>query len=163
MPKLLGTLHRKEHKRKQQEYSVLLLLQHYIICGWLLFLFAFKRTHVIQLSTISIFDLPWDRPLRCYGVSTFHTAAERGGNSLGQRQAGWYFHRHCTGEGRGCLPLLPLLFFFPPHSLFSLFCGRDQTYISVWICKSWKRMHSHSSQNIQQPLLGKDNEQGWAC
>lgn len=30
------------------------------------------------------------------------------------------------------------LFFFFPQS-HSLFCGRDQTYILVWICKPWKK------------------------
>lgn len=79
--KLAEIVHREAHKRKNgkekkkpTEYSLLLLLQHYIICGCLLFLLAFKWTRVKQLSIISILDLPWDCPLQSSVACAFHTA-----------------------------------------------------------------------------------------
>lgn len=112
-PNYWGLYTGKNIKEKKPEHRVLLLLQHYIVCGWVLFLLAFQQMHIIQLSIISIFDLPWDHLLWFYGVSAFHIAAASGENTLGQRQAEWYFHRHCTGLSRDCL-----FFFFPP-SFFS--------------------------------------------
>lgn len=155
-PNYQGLYTGKNIKENTPEYSVLLLLQHYIICGWVLFLLAFKQTHVIQLSIISIFDLPRDRLLWFYGVSAFQIAAESGEDTLEQRQAGWYFLRHSTGEGRGCLffPFLP----HPPIT-FIILWKRSNLYFSMNMqVLEKKKKHGYSSQNIQQPLLGKGNE-----
>lgn len=117
--KLPGTIHRDKYLKKktktQPEYSVLLLLQHCIICGWVLFLLAFKWT---QLSIISIFDLPWDGLLWFYEVSIHfiqQLKVEKVEKSkpLGKNKP--YFHRHCPGECRDCLFFLIFFSLNPIH------------------------------------------------
>lgn len=123
--------HIKEKRKKNTEYSLLLLLQHYIICGCILFLLAFKRTHVKQLSIISILDLPWDCPLQFSGVCAYHTATESEQKPLQQRWAAWDFHWQYTAEGRD---------FLFSSGFIHIHCFVEKTQPMVRIGKCLKKM-----------------------
>lgn len=67
------------------------------------------------------------------------------------------------------LELAGIVFFFFSPSFFSPpnhshhFVEEIEPIFQYEYANLKKKMHGYSSQNIQQPLLGKGNEQGWAC
>lgn len=124
-------LKKKKKQTAKLEYSVLLPLQHYIICGWVLFLLAFKWT---QLSIISIFDLPWDSLLWFYEVSIHFTEQSKVENVEKSKPLSKNKLENTSIDT--VLKNGGIAFYFFPPNPSHYFMENMVTYISVWICKS---------------------------